>query len=401
VVRRLLSLDTTGMDNGTELSCRAEQRDLTGRLLFNSSAARLVLWEQPAPLPPAGGLRCGPEWYCGYEPLLYGLLVAAVIFLIATCGVYFFLVTRGTAYTAILQGSKPGGKEERETVYTKPARPVGLPNPTFVPQRPAAASSINNSFYSQVNKAEKQSGRAAAKQEAEKLSKESILSSSTNNTTETVKTSEIVSDTSVTTSYKDEHETLLNTTLQETPVVPTVTLTTPPDETINFSLNVTGDSMDATDLLDEETQPVPSYLITQEEILQYRNTQTTTEMEFMMNKYRKRRDSGDSSVSGDSFVPETELVRYPLHKYELRGAREIQRLGRTYSKVVRDHLTHNPRIAVSETEVEFEVARPVSRTGERSQCASPWPGTRPSSRLVLEERREHRESRRTEETHFN
>ena len=65
------------------------------------------------------------------------------------------------------------------------------------------------------------------------------------------------------------------------------------------------------------------------------------------------------------------IVRYPLHQYQLKDCHNIKRLGRSYSKIIKDHVNQNPSIAVSETSIKFKVHKTKSRmTNGETSCQS-------------------------------
>ena len=76
-----------------------------------------------------------------------------------------------------------------------------------------------------------------------------------------------------------------------------------------------------------------------EEEIQLNSTETT--LETIYRKYRNKarsKDTLEEEELDDEFIGETEMRKYALHKYHLANVKNVQRLGRTYSKVVRDHI---------------------------------------------------------------
>ena len=107
----------------------------------------------------------------------------------------------------------------------------------------------------------------------------------------------------------------------------------------------------------------------------FNNTETT--LETIYRKYRRNKGSKHNidDEEEEEFVGETEMRKYLMHKYQLANVKQVKRLGRTYSKVVRDHLSNDPKLTVSKSSVEFEVARPSSALSfcNRSNTSSPYP----------------------------
>ena len=129
---------------------------------------------------------------------------------------------------------------------------------------------------------------------------------------------------------------------------------------------------------DEVEEARKKYLLTMtEEEIQTSNTITTLEI---FNKHRKSRSKHDlqEEEEVEEFVGETEMRRMKMNKYQLANVKKVQRLGRTYSKVVRDHLSNDPKLTISQSSVEFEVARPSSALSfcNRSNTSSPFPPSR-------------------------
>ena len=118
--------------------------------------------------------------------------------------------------------------------------------------------------------------------------------------------------------------------------------------------------------------------LTEEEIM-FNNTETT--LETIYRKYKRNKGSKHDlgEEEEEEFVGETEMKKYALHKYQLANVKKVARLGRTYSKVVRDHLSNDPKLTVSRSSVEIEVARPSSSLSfcNRSNTSSPFPPSKP------------------------
>ena len=108
----------------------------------------------------------------------------------------------------------------------------------------------------------------------------------------------------------------------------------------------------------EHKQNIGGLLIETEELTSYKSTtQTTIEERY---RIKKKQNASSSDLSDSSSIGE-DIVRYPLHQYHLKDCQNIKRLGRSYSKIIKDHLNQNPSIAVSETSIEFKVPRSMSR----------------------------------------
>ena len=139
-----------------------------------------------------------------------------------------------------------------------------------------------------------------------------------------------------------------------------------------------GDSTFDTSVTKEEMEEAKRrYLMTlTEEEIMFHNTETT--LETIYRKYKKKNRSKhniDDDDEEEAFIGETEMRKYAMHKYHLANVKKVKRLGRTYSTVVRDHLSNDPKLTVSQSSVEFEVARPSSALSfcNRSNTSSPFP----------------------------
>ena len=164
-------------------------------------------------------------------------------------------------------------------------------------------------------------------------------------------------------------------------------------DNMELSSNVSNSTLDNTSKHKPNTR---GFLIETEELTSYKSTtQTTIEERYRM---KKKQNASASDLSDSSSIGE-DIVRYPLHQYHLKDCQNIKRLGRSYSKIIKDHLNQNPSIAVSETSIEFKVPRPMSRiTNVETSCqSSPFLG----SKFRHEEIHEQSQFMHREETHFN
>merc|ERR1712106_7666 len=99
-VTRSISLAGSDQQNNTEITCHAEQRGQNGVLLYNSSVS-IIRLEVLSPLM----LIC-MDWWCGWEILIFVLLVVGLFILVACCGMYFFFATRGKPYNLVMYDSE-------------------------------------------------------------------------------------------------------------------------------------------------------------------------------------------------------------------------------------------------------------------------------------------------------
>ena len=355
VLERSVSVDTENMINNTVVTCHAEQRHLSSsELLYNSSVASIRLEQVVVPV----SLTECLDWWCEYQIFLFIILVTAVLILISCCGMYFFFATRGKPYNAIMYNSEHGTWSREDTVQevkqTLMEKPVSIVknNTSFIKQADIIRNNenLNNSLYSQVNKSKKTVAEDNKSPEPTPPPPPPVLETNfdqTNNEDSIVQ--RVITDfdsTNESTSFLSKD--LPNSSMQ--------------DE----------DSRVQSPISEEEKK----YLLTlTEEEMSYQNTETTLEM--IWRKYRNNRSRQDleDDELDDDFECETMLRKYALHKYQLANMKKVKRLGRTYSKVVRDHLDNNPKLTVSESAVEFEVARPSSSLSfcNRSNASTPLP----------------------------
>jgi len=372
VVSRTVSVDSANVQNNTEVTCHAEQRDeLTGRLVYNSSVVLVRMEETIIPLPI---MEC-VDWWCEYQIFLFIMLVMVVLIIISCCGMYFFFATRGKPYNIIMYNSEHGTWNRDDNVQEVKERLVERKDNSNNP--PAMNNSfglradiirtnenLNQSLYSQVDKTKKSSKVNSEQKKAPVL--ETDLDNTFKNDDSIMQ--RIVTDfdtTNESSSFlsKDNITASNDTTLQD-----------------NSKLDISAELEEELKNLSATEEEKRKMLVTMmEEEIMYNNTETTLEM--IYKKYgRKNRSQTtlEDEDFDDEFTAETELKKYALHKYRLENLKNVKRLGRTYSKVVRDHLSNNPKLAVSESAVEIEVARPSSRLSfcNRSNASTPVPSSR-------------------------
>jgi len=100
LVTRIVSIDGITEQNNSTLSCHAEQRGPDGDLIYNSTLASLRLDELSTL-----ALYCS-NWWCGWEIIIFVVLVLGLFLLVAFCGIYFFCATRKKPYTVIMYNSE-------------------------------------------------------------------------------------------------------------------------------------------------------------------------------------------------------------------------------------------------------------------------------------------------------
>ena len=368
-VSREVSVDTTDIANNTVVTCHAEQRDeLTGVLVYNSTVVQVRLEQVIIPLP----LGECMDWWCEYQVFLFIMLVMFFLIIISCCGMYFFFATRGKPYNIVMYNSEHGTWNRDDTmqdvkeklVERKEAGGGGgiLKNTKNVGLKGGADiirinDSLNQSLYSQVDKTKK-----TVKKEPSPTPlpvKAPVLETDFDQTQDSI----------IQRVHTDFDSTINESTSFLSKDISASNATTLPDTS---KLEDTTENI--TDAAEEERKRM-MLTMTEEEIIEY-NSETT--MEMIYKKYRNKNKSQttlDEEELDDEFIGETEMRKYALHKYHLDNLKNVKRLGRTYSKVVRDHLSNNPKLAVSESSVEFEVARPSSRLSycNRSNASSPFP----------------------------
>ena len=124
------------------LTCHAEQWGHNGVLLYNSTVARIRL-DVLSPLM----LVCS-DWWCGWELIIFVLLVVGFFILVACCGIYFFFATRGSPYNVVMYDSKES-KASQQHLIAKPETSVGILEPAFVTQTISNNGAFDSSLLSQ------------------------------------------------------------------------------------------------------------------------------------------------------------------------------------------------------------------------------------------------------------
>ena len=375
-VSRTVLVDTRELANNSLVSCHAEQRH-EARLLYNSSVAVVRLEEA---LVPVASTLC-EDWWCEYQVFLFIMLVMVVLIIFSCCGMYFFFATRGKPYSMVMYNSEHG-TWGRDTSHTA-AQDTGKEKLLEKKSEAAAAVSpglglragadiirspdLHPGLYSQVDRSKK----AAARREAEVQQRAAVLETDLDNTDPAPEPAPAPQDDSIVGRVVTDFD----TTQEETS-----SFLSKDNITVSNDTSRDSDPSHAGAATEEEEEEERKFLLTMtEEEIMFHNTETTLEMIYRKyrNKNRSRSNLEDEDEAEDEFIAETEMRKYALHKYKLENVRNVKRLGRTYSKVVRDHLSNDPKLAVSESSVEFEVARPSSSLSfcNRSNTSSPFPAS--------------------------
>ena len=126
------------------LTCHAEQWGHNGVLLYNSTVARIRL-EVLSPLM----LGC-LDWWCGWEIIIFVLLVVGLFILVACCGIYFFFGTRGQPYNVVMYDSEEN-KASQQQLIAKSERPTGIPEPVFATQTASNKAAFAGGLNKQVD----------------------------------------------------------------------------------------------------------------------------------------------------------------------------------------------------------------------------------------------------------
>ena len=409
-------VDTSDLRNNTLVSCHAEQRDeLSGNLIYNSSVAVIRLEEVLEPLALAECL----DWYCEYQTFLFIMLVMVVLIIISCCGMYFFFATRGKPYNVIMYNSEHGTWNRDDTVEDVKEKFLEKKtenNFTNVNNGALGLRAdiirtndiLNQSLYSQVDKSKKTVKPAendikppppVLETNFDNTNDDSILQRVNTDFDTTNESSSLLSKDNLITSFdfdtsqinadlgdisEEERKRFLLTMTEEEIMLNN-------SETIqeiiyknrrkgkDKSMNKEPDNDAGEGVTEEELKEVVKerekllLTMTEEEILM---NSTETTLETIYRKYRNKGRSRDTLTEEeleDEFIAETEIRKYALHKYHLANVKNVKRVGRTYSKVVRDHLNNDPKLAVSASSVEFEVARPSSSLSfcNRSNASTP------------------------------
>ena len=347
---RFVARDT---DNNTEVSCRAEQRDGEGVLLYSTTETVTLRL-----LPPGADLWMDPcavqnaEWWCGYELVLYLLLVLLLFLIITCCGICFCCSTRRRAKKVIY--TSPEAHESQEgLIAPKPVwsstGPVGgilkqTWEPTFFPPRLSSTQTAQVTNTSPI-------GRTPALQPLPPSPEPEP---------------ELKLEPKVLESDFDAEQSFLDESLQDQGRPHSQ-----PSTIGNFYSDDEGDRT-----FEEETAMRHRLLMEYEEqTIINRRTQITTIQERL--KRIDQNKSMNSEVS-DTESLEDEVKQYEAHQYNLRDCADISSRDFSYSQVVKEHLSHNPSLNVSKTDVTFTVPAAVSRlklsescTGSRSHSPMP------------------------------
>ena len=373
-VSRTVLVDTRELANNSLVSCHAEQRH-EARLLYNSSVAVVRLEEA---LVPVASTLC-EDWWCEYQVFLFIMLVMVVLIIFSCCGMYFFFATRGKPYSMVMYNSEHGtwGRDTshtaaqdtgKEKLLEKKSEAAAAVSPGFGLRAGAdiiRSPDLHPGLYSQVDRSKK----AAARREAEVQQRAAVLETDLDETAP--EPAPAPQDDSIVGRVVTDFD----TTQEETS-----SFLSKDNITVSNDTSRDSDPSHAGAATEEEEEEKRKFLLTMtEEEIMFHNTETTLEMIYRKyrNKNRSRSNLEDEEEAEDEFIAETEMRKYALHKYKLENVRNVKRLGRTYSKVVRDHLSNDPKLAVSESSVEFEVARPSSSLSfcNRSNTSSPFPAS--------------------------
>ena len=410
---RTVMVDTSDLANNTLVSCHAEQRDgVTGSLIYNSSVAIIRLEEVLEPMALAECL----DWWCEYQIFLFIMLVMLVLIIISCCGMYFFFATRGKPYNVIMYNSEHGTwnrddsvQDVKEKLLEKKADKDlnNMNNGAFGLRADIIRTNdiLNQSLYSQVDKSKKTTKKEEVETkdplppvletDLDKTNEDSIVQRVTTDFDTTNESSSFLSKDNLNTSFdtslinanlgdiseEERKKFLLTMTEEEIMLNNSETI----QEIIYKNRRKGKDRLKSKDAEDEfgvteedlkkyEEERKKLLLTMTEEEIQLNSTETT--LETIYRKYRNKarsKDTLEEEELDDEFIGETEMRKYALHKYHLANVKNVKRLGRTYSKVVRDHLNNDPKLAVSESSVEFEVARPSSALSfcNRSNASTP------------------------------
>ena len=318
------------VDNNTEVSCRAEQRDRDGVLIYSTLSTVLLELLPPGAAPMAGFQCVGEmaEWWCGYELLLYLLLVLLLLAL-STCCFFCFCCLRRRREKRIKDSP-----EVSECKVPSP-RPGGILKrtwePTFFPPPLANSPRAKKPAFPSVN-------IQSSSPEPEKM----VLLKP----------------------CLDAENTFQQEKLQEA---------RPPSQPSTIGNFYSDDEHDRT--LEEEIAQRRGLLTEYEETIMFnRMTQMTTIEERLQ---RINMNSQMSHVSDTSSL-EDEVKRYQAHQYSLKDCADVRSRDLSYSQVVKEHLSHNPSLDVSTQDITFTVPAPLTKTKytestTASRTASPLP----------------------------
>jgi len=406
LVSRSVTFDGSKHQNNTELSCHAEQRGQGGLLLYNSSLA-IIRLEVLSPLM----LVC-VEWWCGWELIIFILLVVGLLLLVACCGMYFFFATRGKPYNIVMYDSEENNTMSKQQLLRESASTAGSDSTGLYTN----VNKTNKSSYNQTSKYDMNTSTDSRYQHSiqtnnkgrthidssleqrgdeESRNSESLYRYKQNNI-QTLEASKNQTETSI--SSKQERANIDTSKNERTD-----------HQLISGEYHKSSNSEDITrnQSNTKESSTITAgdgdkrkgYLIEMEEMMSYKTTtQTTVEERY---RVRRRQDGSFSDISDSSSIEEDTTVVYPLHQYHLKDCKKIKRLGRSYSKIIKDHLNQNPSIAVSETSIEFKVPRAKSRAAaadDKSCQSSPFLGQKLLKHHEVQTKNQYSH---TEETHFN
>jgi len=328
-------------DNNTVVYCRAEQRDKAGVLIYSTTESvtlRPVLILDPAFMGTCVGVEAA--WWCGYELILYLILVFALLFLVTCCGVCFCCATRRRAKKLKYPTQQAEFHDSQEGLLKQSAGILKHPpwQPTFFPP-PAQSSPV-------------------------------VPPASSMNFQQPVVQQKVLLE-----SCFDEDTSGLDSPR------PHSQPSTIGEVSGNFYLD---DTLEGERTIEEEIARRKGMLLTEyeETIINNRRTETIETIEERLRRINLNRSMSNVSDSSDLA---DEVKKYEAHLYSLQDCADVSSRDLSYSQVVKEHLSHNPSLNVSRNDVTFSVPAPVSKlrlaesqTVSRTQSPMPWTPIAPS-----------------------
>ena len=322
-------------DNNTVVSCRAEQRDSQGVLVFTTTESSTLQLMPPGFVPYAS--QCASpeaEWWCGHELLLYLILVAALLLLVTCCGVCFCCATHRRAkkmkYPAAesheSQQELIGGREG----MLKPS-PGGILKqhwePTFFPPPSTSSPAMGEAFQP----------RDRADQQAASRPIPHIQLQQSSPVPAPVQEQKVLLESNFDAESGGLDDSMLDPAR-------------PPSQPSTIGNFYSDDEGNLT--IEEEIAKRRGILTEFEE-----TTISNRQLEITTIEERLRRIKLNRSMSNvsDTSLLEDEIKKYEARLYSLQDCADINSRDLSYSQVVKEHLSHTPSLNVSRNDVMFSV----------------------------------------------
>ena len=313
-------------DNNTVVSCRAEQRDSQGVLIFTTTESSTLQLMPPGFVPYAS--QCSSpdaEWWCGHELLLYLILVAALLLLVTCCGVCFCCATHRRAKKMKYPPTE-SHESQQELIGGREGKPIpgGILKqhwePTFFPP-PATSSPAPGAGEQQPQTGEIPHIQLQASSPIPAQEQRVFLESN----------------------FDAESGGLDESLLDPA---------RPPSQPSTIGNFYSDEEGEGNLTIEEEIAKRRGILTEYEETMI-----TNRQLEITTIEERLRRIKLNRSMSNvsDTSLLEDEIKKYEARLYSLQDCADINSRDLSYSQVVKEHLSHTPSLNVSRNDVMFSV----------------------------------------------